>query len=149
MTITRNSVLAALKTRLATISGATVIRDAARPEEHWEVLVKTSWPSGTDTLVVIWGAAALVDNVEKDGGANPQQQNMAVDVWCFVKDDDGEARDVKLCNLLDNVKNAVRADKSLASNALEARSDGETINANIQPPYAAGVVDIAILFRRS
>ena len=149
MTITRNSVLNALKTRLDTISGATVVRDAAHPDEHWQTILEANWPEGTGTLIVIWGAASVVDNAEKDGGANPQLQELIVNAWGFVEDDNGETRDTKLCNLLDDIKNAVRGDKSLASNALEARSEGETINANIQPPYAGGFVNVSILFRRS
>ena len=148
-TVDRNSVLAALKTQIAAnMTNVNVIRTAAHPEEYWEDIVTTYWPSDVSRLVALWdGEAVAADDYEK-GAVEEVVRDMAVEAWVFVRDTNPEQRDIKLCNGLDDIKVAMRTDRKLGGQASFMRSLQDVNSRDIEPPYAGGYIDMRITYRR-
>ncbi len=148
MAITTNTVLAALKTRLQTIAGATVVRTTSDPEEYWYDIAKASWPATSNNLIVIWDAESIIPNDEMSGGSRPGQEEMNIFIFSLIYDADGEQRDIEISNLSDSVKDALLADPQLSNNALQALIDRTEPMVEVSQPYAGSKLTANILYRR-
>lgn len=146
---TRNEVLDALKTQIvANTTGVTVLRTAADPSDHSKVIAKAAWPTGVTSLAIVYGGVADIADDEKPISQQSLVE-MAVLIYCYVKEDDNEQRDVLLCGLITAVENAVYADTKLGGFAKAAAPKPEIPDTTVPPPYAGATVGVEILYRRS
>lgn len=144
--MTRNGILNGLKT-LVQNAGFTTIRSTIEPDKHWSEIQSQYWPADGTALAVIYGGDEEMTGVEK-GGATTNRK-LTASAYVIVRDNDATNRDTLLSNNIDSVVQAVHDNPQLSGNVAHvARAKEVKIVKGdiILPPYAAGSVNLEIIF---
>ena len=151
MTITTNSVLDGLKTRLETIANVSVVRTTFDPSEYFDIVSKQMWPGDSNSLLVIHEQDAIIKNDEMAGTSDHNSQELeSPSLWVFVKNADSYgdlASD--LATLVDTIIDTVKADITLGGQAISTRLLERTTSETVVPPYAGRVIETEIIYRRT